>query len=56
LPARVCVRGEDRSWQFACSAAKDGSAVEYRKQRDPKSVEMHTTTGLESAGLQDCLS
>jgi hypothetical protein len=43
LPARVYVQGADGSWHFARSDAKDGSAVEYRKQRDPKSVEMHTT-------------
>jgi hypothetical protein len=43
LPARVYVRGADGSWHFARSEAKNGSAVEYRKQRPPKSVEMHTT-------------
>src|SRR5262245_13508875 len=43
LPARVYVLGADGSWHFARSEAKDGSAVEYRKQRDPKSVELHTT-------------
>jgi hypothetical protein len=43
LPARVYVRGADGSWHFARSEAKDGSAVEYRKRRGPKSVEMHTT-------------
>ena len=43
LPARVYVQGAAGSWYFARSEAKDGSAVEYRKQRGPKSVEMHTT-------------
>jgi hypothetical protein len=43
LPARVYVLGQDGSWHFARSEAKDGSAVAYRKKRDPKSVEMHTT-------------
>jgi hypothetical protein len=43
LPARVYVLGADGSWHFARSAAKGGSAVAYRKQRGPRSVEMHTT-------------
>src|SRR5205823_7054219 len=43
LPARVYVQGADGSWHFARSEAKGGSAVAYRKQRGPKSVEMHTT-------------
>jgi hypothetical protein len=43
LPARVYVQGADGSWHFARSEAKNGSAVAYRKQRPPKSVEMHTT-------------
>src|SRR5262249_41575383 len=43
LPARVYVLGADGSWYFGRSEAKEGSAVEYRKQRGPKSVEMHTT-------------
>jgi hypothetical protein len=43
LPARVYVLGEDGSWHFARSEAKGGSVVEYRKQRGPRSVEMHTT-------------
>ncbi|HKB42462.1 MAG TPA: hypothetical protein VKD72_38905, partial [Gemmataceae bacterium] len=43
LPARLYVLGVDGSWHFARSEAKDGSAVEYRKQRGLKSVEMHTT-------------
>jgi hypothetical protein len=43
LPARVYVLGTDGTWHFARSEAKDGSAVEYRRKRDPKSVEMHTT-------------
>jgi hypothetical protein len=43
LPARLYVLGVDGSWHFARSESKDGSAVEYRKKRDPKSVEMHTS-------------
>lgn len=43
LPARVHVLGADGSWYFARTEAKDGSAVEYRKKREPNSVEMHTT-------------
>jgi hypothetical protein len=43
LPARVYVVGADGTWHFARSEAKDGSAVAYRKKRDPKSIEMHTT-------------
>src|SRR5262245_28820418 len=43
LPARLYVLGADGSWHFARSEAKDGSALAYRKQRGPKSVEMHTT-------------
>src|SRR5262249_49901894 len=43
LPARVYVRGEDGTWHFARSEAQGGSAVEYRKQRGPRSVERHTT-------------
>jgi hypothetical protein len=43
LPARIYVHGADGRWHFARSAAKDGSAVAYRRQRGLKSVEMHTT-------------
>ena len=43
LPARVYVRASDGRWLFARSASKQGSAVEYRKQRQKGSLEMHTT-------------
>ncbi|MFQ5734193.1 MAG: hypothetical protein ACE5KM_19830, partial [Planctomycetaceae bacterium] len=43
LPARVYVRSETGTWHFVKSAAKDGSAIEYRKRRGMNSVEMHTT-------------
>ena len=43
LAARVYVRTSDGQWLFARSASPQGSAVEYRKERSPESVEMHTT-------------
>jgi hypothetical protein len=45
LPCRVYIQGSDGSWHFPMSASPDGSAVEYRKQKDwnPACVEMHTT-------------
>ncbi len=48
LAGRVYVRAADAppgaaKWFFARSAAAEGSAVEYQKQRQPGSVEMHTT-------------
>ena len=43
LPVRVYVRSADGRWLFARSASKQGSAVEYRKQRQKGSLEMHTT-------------
>ena len=43
LPARVYVRSSDGQWFFARSASPDGSAVEYRKERQVGSIEMHTT-------------
>jgi hypothetical protein len=45
LPARVYIQAKDGTWSFARSAAPQGSAVAYRKQRSdqPRSVEMHTT-------------
>ncbi|MCH8830228.1 MAG: CehA/McbA family metallohydrolase [Planctomycetes bacterium] len=43
LPARIYVRSAAGKWHFVKSTTKDGSAVEYRKNRGPKSVEMHTT-------------
>jgi hypothetical protein len=45
LPCRLYIQAADGTWHFARSDSTDGSAVEYRKQRDgnPPSVEMHTT-------------
>jgi hypothetical protein len=43
LPARVHLRSADGKWFFPKSAAAEGSAVEYKVERGPKSVEMHTT-------------
>ena len=43
LAARVYLRAADGTWLFPRSAAADGSAVEYRKDRQAGSVEMHTT-------------
>jgi hypothetical protein len=43
LASRIYLRSDDGQWFFPRSAARDGSAVEYRKQRSPESVEMHTT-------------
>lgn len=43
LPARVYLRSAGGEWLFPRSAVAEGSAVEYRKQRQEGSVEMHTT-------------
>jgi hypothetical protein len=43
LPARLYVQGADGGWHLAHSAASDGTAVPYRKERGPQSVEVHTT-------------
>ncbi|OHB82450.1 MAG: hypothetical protein A2V98_19945 [Planctomycetes bacterium RBG_16_64_12] len=43
IAARVYVRSADGRWWFARSASPEGSAVEYRKERPPDSLEMHTT-------------
>lgn len=45
VAARVYLQGEDGAWHFPRSQAKNGAAVQYRKQRqdNPRSVEMHTT-------------
>jgi len=42
LPARLYIRAQTGNWHFARSAESAGRAVEYRKQRGDKSVEMHT--------------
>jgi hypothetical protein len=45
IPCRIYIQGGDDAWHFAKSESPNGSAVEYRKQKDwnPPSVEMHTT-------------
>jgi glycerophosphoryl diester phosphodiesterase len=43
LPARFYIQSDKGDWYFPKSAAPDGSAVEYRKQRPSGSSEMHTT-------------
>lgn len=43
LPARLYIQSSEGRWFWARSQSPEGSAVEYRKQRSPKSVEMHTT-------------
>jgi len=43
LAARLYIRSQQGEWHWAQSAAPDGSAVEYRKQRSDTSQEMHTT-------------
>jgi hypothetical protein len=43
LPARLYIERADGKLFHARSAVADGSAVEYSKQRNPKSVEVHTT-------------
>ncbi len=43
IPARLYIRSRNGRWFTARSAAEEGSAVEYRKQRGTQSVEIHTT-------------
>jgi hypothetical protein len=43
VAARIYLQHESGSWHFPKSAASDGSAVEYRRQRTPATLEMHTT-------------
>jgi hypothetical protein len=43
IPARVYVRSSKGKWFFVRSDSDEGSAVPYRKQRGPRSIEMHTT-------------
>ena len=43
LACRVYLRDAQAQWHFARSASDAGSAVEYRKTRGRRSVEMHTT-------------
>lgn len=41
--ARLYLQGEDGTWYFPASDAEDGSALPYKKQMTPTSLEMHTT-------------
>jgi hypothetical protein len=43
VPCRIHIEGADGKWYFPKSEAKNGSAVEYRKERGARSIEMHTT-------------
>lgn len=43
LAARLYIEAADGKLFLARSASADGSAVEYKKQRSPKSIEVHTT-------------
>lgn len=43
LACRVYVQSTDGQWLFVRSESPEGSAVEYRKQRFPTSLEMHAT-------------
>jgi len=43
LAARVTVRAANGTWYFPKSASSDGSAIEYRKQVGPNSLEQHVT-------------
>ncbi|MFV1969183.1 MAG: hypothetical protein ACC628_27495, partial [Pirellulaceae bacterium] len=42
-PARLYIQSADGRWFRARTQSPEGSAVEYRKQRPPTSVENHTT-------------
>jgi hypothetical protein len=42
VEARLYIRSSQGQWFFARSANSAGRAVEYRKERGPSSVEMHT--------------
>ena len=43
LPARIYLRSSDGVWHFVKSASPEGTAIEYRRERQAGSVEMHTT-------------
>ncbi|MBI1313580.1 hypothetical protein GC176_19995 [bacterium] len=43
LPARISIQSNNGEWFFPQSASPDGSAIEYRKERQAGSIEMHTT-------------
>lgn len=43
LPARVSIKSENGTWYFPRSTAPEGTAIEYRRQAGPKSLEQHVT-------------
>lgn len=43
LPARVSIRSSEGEWYFPKTTSPDGSAIEYRRQAGPKSLEQHVT-------------
>ncbi len=43
VAARLYLQAADGTWHFPKSAAATGTALEYKKQRTPVSLEMHTT-------------
>ena len=43
MPARVYLQHDDALWFFPKSVLPQGSAVDYKKRRRERSVEMHTT-------------
>ena len=43
LPARISIRAATGTWYFPKSASSQGSAVEYRRQVSPSSLEQHVT-------------
>jgi len=42
VAARLYIQSAEGKWFFARSAGAGGKAIEYRKERGPKSTEMHT--------------
>lgn len=53
IASRIYVESERGTWHFPTTDAKDGAAIEYRKQRleHSRSVEMHTTLSAHSFTL-----
>lgn len=43
IAARIYIQSADGKWYFPKSASPDGSAVEYRRQVSPTSLEQHVT-------------
>ena len=52
LPARVYLRSSGGQWLFVRSVSPQGSAVEYRKQRQAGSEEMHTTVSAQPFAVE----